>query len=98
MLELWAAIDLLSGEVVTLKQGKEEMKTTWEEKPVDVAARWENEGADGLHIIDLDAAFGKGSNRRDDSVDCEEGEDPRRGRGRSEVARGCRCLAAIRSR
>lgn len=63
MLELWATIDLLAGEVVTLKQGKEEMKTTWEEKPVDVAARWEKEGADGLHIIDLDAAFGKGSNR-----------------------------------
>ena len=63
MLELWAAIDLLSGSVVTLKQGKEEMKTTWEEKPEEVAARWEREGADGLHIIDLDAAFGKGSNR-----------------------------------
>jgi phosphoribosylformimino-5-aminoimidazole carboxamide ribotide isomerase len=62
LLELWAAIDLLSGSVVTLKQGKEEMKTTWEEGAVEVAARWESEGADGLHIIDLDAAFGKGSN------------------------------------
>jgi len=64
LLELWAAIDLLSGSVVTLKQGKEELKTTWEEGAVDVAARWEREGADGLHIIDLDAAFGKGSNSR----------------------------------
>ena len=64
MLELWAAIDLLSGSVVTLKQGKEAMKTTWKEGAVDVAAKWEREGADGLHIIDLDAAFGKGSNRR----------------------------------
>ncbi len=63
MLELWAAIDLLSGSVVTLKQGKEEMKTSWGEKASEVAARWEREGADGLHIIDLDAAFGKGSNR-----------------------------------
>jgi phosphoribosylformimino-5-aminoimidazole carboxamide ribotide isomerase len=62
LLELWAAIDLLSGSVVTLKQGKEEMKTTWEEGAVELAARWEREGADGLHIIDLDAAFGKGSN------------------------------------
>jgi phosphoribosylformimino-5-aminoimidazole carboxamide ribotide isomerase len=62
MLELWAAIDLLSGSVVTLKQGKEETKTTWEEGAVGVAERWEKEGADGLHIIDLDAAFGKGSN------------------------------------
>ncbi|HEV2389843.1 MAG TPA: 1-(5-phosphoribosyl)-5-[(5-phosphoribosylamino)methylideneamino] imidazole-4-carboxamide isomerase [Nitrososphaerales archaeon] len=64
MLELWAAIDLLSGSVVTLKQGKEEMKTTWKEGAVEAAARWESEGADGLHIIDLDAAFGKGSNAK----------------------------------
>src|SRR5690242_13735913 len=64
MLELWAAIDLLSGSVVTLKQGKEEMKTEWREDVMDLAARWELEGADGLHIIDLDAAFGKGSNRQ----------------------------------
>lgn len=64
MLELWAAIDLLSGSAVTLKQGKEEMKTTWEKEPVEIAARWEREGADGLHIIDLDAAFGKGSNSK----------------------------------
>ena len=63
MLELWAAIDLLSGSVVTLRQGKEAMKTSWGESAVEVAARWEKEGADGLHIIDLDAAFGKGSNR-----------------------------------
>lgn len=63
MLELWAAIDLLSGSVVTLKQGKEKTKMSWGEKPSEVAARWEREGADGLHIIDLDAAFGKGSNR-----------------------------------
>jgi phosphoribosylformimino-5-aminoimidazole carboxamide ribotide isomerase len=63
LLELWAAIDLLLGAVVTLKQGKEAMKTTWGEGALDVAARWEREGADGLHIIDLDAAFGKGSNR-----------------------------------
>ena len=63
MLELWAAIDLLSGAVVTLKRGKEATKTTWGEGALDVAARWEREGADGLHVIDLDAAFGKGSNR-----------------------------------
>jgi phosphoribosylformimino-5-aminoimidazole carboxamide ribotide isomerase len=62
-MELWAAIDILGGTVVTLKQGKEDEKTSWKEGPVDVAGRWEREGADGLHIIDLDAAFGKGSNR-----------------------------------
>jgi phosphoribosylformimino-5-aminoimidazole carboxamide ribotide isomerase len=63
MLELWAAIDILSGDVVTLKQGKESMKTSWKQSPLDYSSRWEKEGAHGLHIIDLDAAFGRGSNR-----------------------------------
>lgn len=62
-MELWAAIDLLGGSVVTLRQGKESEKTSWKEGPLELATRWEKEGADGLHIIDLDAAFGKGSNR-----------------------------------
>ena len=48
---------------MTLRQGKESQKTSWKDWPLDVAAKWEEEGADGLHIIDLDAAFEKGSNR-----------------------------------
>jgi phosphoribosylformimino-5-aminoimidazole carboxamide ribotide isomerase len=63
-LELWAAIDLLSGSVVTLRQGRESERTTWGASPAEAAARWEREGASGLHIVDLDAAFGKGSNRK----------------------------------
>ena len=63
-MELWAAIDLLGGSVVTLRQGREAEKTSWKEKPKEVAKRWEREGADGLHVVDLDAAFGKGSNRK----------------------------------
>jgi phosphoribosylformimino-5-aminoimidazole carboxamide ribotide isomerase len=62
-LQLWAAIDLLGGSVVTLRQGKEQQKTSWKENPLDLAERWERDGADGLHVIDLDAALGKGSNR-----------------------------------
>jgi phosphoribosylformimino-5-aminoimidazole carboxamide ribotide isomerase len=62
-MELWAAIDLLGGSAVTLRQGKEAAKTSWKESPLDLAKRWEREGADGIHVIDLDAAFGKGSNR-----------------------------------
>ena len=91
MLELWAAIDLLSGSVVTLKQGKEEMKTTWEEGAVEVAARWESEGADGLHIIDLDAAFGKGSNSKTISKILERAKIP------VEVGGGVRSRAAAES-
>jgi phosphoribosylformimino-5-aminoimidazole carboxamide ribotide isomerase len=88
LLQLWAAIDLLSGSVVTLKQGKEEMKTEWEEGAVDFAARWEAEGADGLHIIDLDAAFGKGSNSKTISKIIERAKIP------VEVGGGVRSRAA----
>lgn len=91
MLQLWAAIDLLSGSVVTLKQGKEEMKTTWEEGAVEIAARWETEGADGLHIIDLDAAFGKGSNGKTISKILERAKIP------VEVGGGVRSRAAADS-
>jgi phosphoribosylformimino-5-aminoimidazole carboxamide ribotide isomerase len=91
LLELWAAIDLLSGSVVTLKQGKEEMKTTWEDGAVELAARWEREGADGLHIIDLDAAFGKGSNAKTISKILERAKIP------VEVGGGVRSRAAADS-
>jgi phosphoribosylformimino-5-aminoimidazole carboxamide ribotide isomerase len=62
-MEAWAAIDLLRGKVVTLEQGDASRRTVWAEEPMDLAARWEDDGADGLHIVDLDAAFGTGSNQ-----------------------------------
>lgn len=61
-MELWAAIDLMGGSAVTLVQGRPEAKTVWDENPLDFARRWQAEGADGIHIVDLDAAFGTGSN------------------------------------
>jgi len=61
-MELWAAIDLLEGSAVTLVQGKAHERTVWEKSPLQLAKRWQDEGADGLHIIDLDAAFDSGSN------------------------------------
>jgi phosphoribosylformimino-5-aminoimidazole carboxamide ribotide isomerase len=64
-IELWAAIDLLEGKVVTLVQGRASERTVWKEGPEKVAKRWEEEGADGLHLIDLDAALERGSSNRD---------------------------------
>ncbi|NJK91786.1 MAG: 1-(5-phosphoribosyl)-5-[(5-phosphoribosylamino)methylideneamino]imidazole-4-carboxamide isomerase [Blastochloris sp.] len=52
------AIDLMGGEVVRLLQGKAEQKTVYSQDPVSVARRWEREGGDYLHLVDLDAAFG----------------------------------------
>lgn len=54
---LLPAIDLMAGEVVRLRQGRAEEKTVYSHDPVAVATRWEAEGGDYLHIVDLDAAF-----------------------------------------
>jgi len=54
---LLPAIDLMSGEVVRLRQGKADQKTVYSKDPAAFARRWEEEGGDYLHIVDLDAAF-----------------------------------------
>lgn len=54
---LLPAIDLMSGEVVRLRQGKADQKTVYSNDPAAFARRWETEGGDYLHIVDLDAAF-----------------------------------------
>ncbi len=58
------AIDLMSGKVVRLLQGEPSTRKSYEHlgDPVTVARKWESEGASFLHIVDLDAAFGLGSN------------------------------------
>lgn len=63
-LEIWAAIDLHRGRVVSLRKGKPADSSTWSDNPLSVAGRWEHEGATGLHIVDLDGALGEGSNRQ----------------------------------
>lgn len=59
------AIDLMDGEVVRLLKGEEKTKTSYRAMgdPVKVAKTWEKQGAEYLHIIDLDAALGLGDNR-----------------------------------
>lgn len=64
MISLWPAIDLMGGEVVRLLHGDPSKRTVYPERPADVARRFAEEGADGIHVVDLDAAFGKGSNVR----------------------------------
>jgi phosphoribosylformimino-5-aminoimidazole carboxamide ribotide isomerase len=64
---LLPAIDLMSGEVVRLQQGKAEKKTVYSSDPAAFAKRWEDEGGDYLHVVDLDAAF-TGEQRNLDSV------------------------------
>ena len=54
---IFPAIDLMSGQVVRLRQGKADQKTVYSSDPAAFAKKWEEEGGDGLHIVDLDAAF-----------------------------------------
>jgi phosphoribosylformimino-5-aminoimidazole carboxamide ribotide isomerase len=50
------AIDLRGGKVVRLKQGQLQEEKVYGSDPVEVARRWESEGAARLHVVDLDAA------------------------------------------
>ncbi len=51
------AIDLKDGFCVRLKQGKKEEVTKYSDDPVKTAQNWVNEGAELIHIVDLDGAF-----------------------------------------
>lgn len=52
----------MEGQVVRLVQGKPQNKTVYSDKPQEIAKRWEKDGADMLHIVDLDATLQRGSN------------------------------------
>lgn len=50
------AIDLKDGKCVRLRQGKFSEVTVYYDNPEDAALRWQNEGAEVLHVVDLDGA------------------------------------------
>ncbi len=56
------AIDLMNGQVVRLYKGDPNQKTVYSDNPLEVAKKWEANGADMLHLVDLDATLGRGSN------------------------------------
>lgn len=51
------AIDIRGGKCVRLSQGKADQQKVYGEDPVDAALRWQSQGAQRLHIVDLDGAF-----------------------------------------
>ncbi|KPK16218.1 MAG: 1-(5-phosphoribosyl)-5-[(5-phosphoribosylamino)methylideneamino] imidazole-4-carboxamide isomerase [Myxococcales bacterium SG8_38] len=55
-MELIPAIDLLDGKVVRLHQGKYDEVTVYHHDPVAMAKRFEAEGAERLHVVDLEGA------------------------------------------
>ena len=56
------AIDIMNGQVVRLYKGDPKQKTIYSDNPIEIAKKWEQNGADMLHIVDLDATLGMGSN------------------------------------
>ena len=61
-LVLLPAVDVANGEAVRLVQGAAGSETSYG-SPRDAALAWQNDGAEWVHLVDLDAAFGRGSNR-----------------------------------
>lgn len=57
------AVDLRDGHCVQLVGGSYDREAIRFDDPVDVAARWQSSGFPMLHVVDLDAATGRGSNR-----------------------------------
>ena len=61
------AIDMKAGRCVRLFQGRADRETVFDDDPVAVASRWADEGAEYLHLVDLDGAF-EGEPRHADVV------------------------------
>lgn len=59
--ELLPAVDVAGGQAVRLVQGEAQSETTYG-NPLDAALAWQRGGARWIHLVDLDAAFGRGSN------------------------------------
>ena len=59
--ELLPAVDVADGQAVRLVQGRAGSETAYG-APLDAALAWQRDGAEWIHLVDLDAAFGRGSN------------------------------------
>ena len=61
VLELLPAVDVVNGQAVRLVQGEAGSETRYG-TPLEAALNWQQQGAEWVHLVDLDAAFGRGSN------------------------------------
>jgi len=60
---LLPAVDVADGRAVRLTQGAAGTETSYGD-PLEAALRWQRDGAAWIHLVDLDAAFGRGENRQ----------------------------------
>lgn len=63
VLTLLPAVDVAGGKAVRLTQGEAGTETSYGD-PVDAAGEWISQGAEWIHLVDLDAAFGRGNNHK----------------------------------
>ncbi|MDQ3428000.1 MAG: 1-(5-phosphoribosyl)-5-[(5-phosphoribosylamino)methylideneamino]imidazole-4-carboxamide isomerase [Gemmatimonadota bacterium] len=88
---LLPAIDIRNGRVVRLSQGEAARQTVYGDDPVAVARRFVEQGAEWIHVVDLDRAFGEGENL--DVVRRIVGEV--KGRARIQLGGGVRSLEGV---
>ncbi|HLR85511.1 MAG TPA: bifunctional 1-(5-phosphoribosyl)-5-((5-phosphoribosylamino)methylideneamino)imidazole-4-carboxamide isomerase/phosphoribosylanthranilate isomerase PriA [Nocardioidaceae bacterium] len=60
-LQLLPAVDVADGQAVRLVQGEAGSETKYGD-PLEAALNWQRDGAEWIHLVDLDAAFGRGGN------------------------------------
>lgn len=63
MFQIIPAVDIQQGRAVRLYEGDPERETVYFDSPLEAARHWVGLGAEWLHLVDLDAALGRGDNR-----------------------------------
>jgi len=61
-MRVYPAIDLMGGKVVRLTKGRASDAKVYSTDPAALARSWSGTGIDGIHVVDLDGAFGQGNN------------------------------------
>ena len=61
-MKIFPAIDIINGECVRLTKGLAENKTIYDKSPVEMAKIYQDKGFETIHVVDLDATLGKGTN------------------------------------
>lgn len=64
-MDIIPAIDLKGGKCVRLRQGRDDATTEYSDDPLTVAEQWASLGAQRLHVVNLDGAFGRSSGNLD---------------------------------